>query len=203
MGALLLFGFFCRSAAIIAWLVHLSAVKSGNLLSYGVDNFTTIGLFYLMFSPLPDRFSIDWRLRKPPSQDPQLLGFWRRVLQCHLCLIYFFSGLTKALGRGWWDGSNVWRALIRQPFDVISPEILMKWKLFFPFMGISVCLIEIGYAFFIWNKRTRPIWLFSAIAMHVAIGLAMGMYLFAMIMIVLNLAAFGPQASRAPREPVV
>jgi hypothetical protein len=28
--------------------------------------------------------------------------------------------------------------------------------------------------------------------MHVAIGLTMGMYLFALIMIVLNLAAFGP-----------
>jgi hypothetical protein len=29
--------------------------------------------------------------------------------------------------------------------------------------------------------------------MHAAIGLAMGLYLFALIMIVLNLAAFGPQ----------
>lgn len=203
MGGLLLLGLFCRPAAVIAWLLHLSAVKSGNLLAYGVDNFTTIGLFYLMLSPLPDRLSIDWRLHKPAPKNPQLLGFWRRVLQCHLCLIYFFGGLTKCLGRGWWDGTNVWRALIRPPFNVISPEILVKWKLLFPFLGISVCLIEIGYAFFIWNERTRRIWLLSAIAMHAAIGITMGMYLFAMIMIVLNLAAFGPQAVRAQRDPVI
>ena len=79
----------------------------------GMDNFMTIGLFYLMLLPLPDRFSLDWRLRALRPKNPRLLGFWRRVLQLHLCLIYFFSGLTKCLGSGWWDGSNVWRALIR------------------------------------------------------------------------------------------
>jgi hypothetical protein len=31
--------------------------------------------------------------------------------------------------------------------------------------------------------------------MHLMIGLGMGMYLFAMVMIVLNLAAFGPEFS--------
>jgi hypothetical protein len=33
--------------------------------------------------------------------------------------------------------------------------------------------------------------------MHVGIGLTMGMYLFAFIMIILNLAAFGPDLIRA------
>ncbi len=104
-------------------------------MSYGVDNFMTIGLFYLMLSPLPDRYSLDWRLRKLRPKNPQLLGFWRRVLQLHLCVIYFFSGLTKCLGSGWWDGSNVWRALIRPPFNVIDPEILVRWKYLFPVDG--------------------------------------------------------------------
>jgi hypothetical protein len=160
--------------------------------SYGVDNFMTIGLFYLMLSPLPDRYSLDWRLRKLRSRDPQLLGFWRRVLQLHLCLIYFFSGLTKCLGSGWWDGSNMWRALIRPPFNVIDPEILVRWKYLFPVAGIFICLLEIGYPAFIWSSKTRKIWLISVCAMHAGIGLTMGMYLFAFIMIILNVAAFGP-----------
>ena len=117
-----------RVSAIAAWLFHLCAAKSGGFVSYGMDNFMTIGLFYLMLSPLPDRFSLDWRLRDLRPKDPQLLGFWRRVFQLHLCIIYFFSGLTKCLGSGWWDGSNVWRALIRPPFNVIDPEILVRWR---------------------------------------------------------------------------
>src|SRR5437660_6652097 len=103
-GGCLVIGIFSRASAILAWFVHLCAAKSGGFVSYGVDNFMTIGLFYLMLSPLPDRYSLDLRLRKSRSKDPQLFGFWRRVLQVHLCLIYFFSGLTKCLGSGWWDG---------------------------------------------------------------------------------------------------
>ena len=151
----LLVGVASRFCAILAWFLHLCAAKSGGLVSYGMDNFMTIGLFYLMLSPLPDRHSLDWRLRKLRVNDPQLLGFWRRVLQLHLSIIYFFSGLTKCLGTGWWDGSNVWRALIRPPFNIINPEILATWKYLFPLAGIFICLLEIGYPFFIWNSKTR------------------------------------------------
>jgi hypothetical protein len=209
-GCGLLIGVACRFSAVLAWFLHLCAAKSGGFVSYGVDNFMTIGLFYLMLSPLPDGYSVDWRLRELRPKNPQLLGFWRRVLQLHLCVIYFFSGLTKCLGTGWWDGSNIWRSLIRPPFNIIDPEILVRWRHLFPVAGIFICLLEIGYPFFIWNSKTRRIWLIGICAMHLGIGLMMGMYLFALIMIVLNMAAFGPRLIRLqhyrislwPREAV-
>src|SRR6266481_1152795 len=198
-GCALLVGVGCRFSAIAAWFLHLCAAKSGGFLSYGMDNFMTIGLFYLMLSPLPDRLSLDWRLRDLRPKNPELLGFWRRVLQLHLCIIYFFSGLTKCLGTGWWNGSSVWRALIRPPFNIIDPEILVRWNYVFPVAGIFVCLLEITYPFVIWNSQTRKIWLVCICVMHVGIGVTMGMYLFALIMIVLNVAAFGPGLSRMER----
>jgi hypothetical protein len=196
----LLMGLASRFSAVLAWFLHLCAAKSGGFVSYGVDNFMTIALFYLMLSPLPDRYSLDWSLRELRPKNPQLLGFWRRVLQLHLCVIYFFSGLTKCLGSGWWNGSSVWRALIRPPFNVIDPEILVRWKYLFPIAGIFICLVEIGYPFFIWNRKTRKIWLICICGMHLGIGVMMGMYLFALIMIVLNVAAFGPGLFRTGRE---
>ena len=152
----------------------------------------TIGLFYLMLSPLPDRYSLDWQLRGLQPKNPQLLGFWRRVLQLHLCVIYFFSGFTKCLGSGWWDGSNLWRALISPPSNVIAPELLIRFKYVFPVAGVFIFILETGYPFLIWGRITRKIWLISICGVHIAIGLTMGMYLFALIMIVLNAAAFGP-----------
>ena len=220
-GCALILGIACRFSAVLAWLLHLCAAKSGAFVSYGVDNFMTIGLFYLMLSPLPDRYALDQRWRKSQLKDrqwsgrapcdmdgravrpsereraSQLLGFFRRVLQVHLCLIYFFGGLTKCLGSGWWDGTNIWRALTRPPFNIIPPEILVRWKYFLPVLGISICLIETGYPIFIWLRKTRTTWLICVLGMHIAIGLTMGMYLFALIMIVLNLAAFGPGFSVA------
>jgi hypothetical protein len=196
MGLLLLLGLFSRPAAIIAWLLHLCAAESGGLFAYGADNFMTTGLFYLMLSPLPDRYSLDHRLLKAELRDPQLLGFWRRVLQVHMCFVYFIGGLAKCLGTGWWDGSNLWRSLTRPPFNLISPDILVRFKYALPVLGISICLVELGYSFFIWIRKTRLFWLVCILAMHAVIGLAMGMYLFALVMIVLNLAAFGIGMSR-------
>jgi hypothetical protein len=200
-GCALLIGFGCRFFAVLAWLLHLCAAKSGTFLAYGVDVFMTTSLFYLVLAPLPDRFSFDWQLRGVRPRNPQLLGFWRRVLQLHLCVIYFFSGLTKCLGKGWWDGSSVWRALIRPPFNVIDPELLVRLKYLLPVAGIVTLALEISFPFFIWNSRTRNIWLISICVLHAAIGLTMGMYLFALVMIILNLAAFAPELaySQQPR----
>ena len=191
-GCGLLIGTVSRFSAILAWLLHLCAAKSGAFFAYGADNFMTIGLFYLMLSPLPDRYSLDWQLRAMRPKNPQLLGFWHRVLQLHLCVIYFFSGFTKCLGSGWWDGSSLWRALIRPPFNIIDPEMLVRWKYLFPVAAISIWVLEIGYPFLIWSSKTRKIWLICICALHAGIGLTMGMYLFALIMIILNMAAFGP-----------
>jgi hypothetical protein len=200
MGLLLLLGLFSRPAAIIAWFLHLCAAESGGLFAYGADNFMTTGLFYLMLSPLPDRYSFDHWLLQVELRNPQFLGFWRRVLQVHMCFVYFIGGLAKCLGTGWWDGSNLWRSLTRPPFNLISPDILVRFKYALPILGISICLVELGYSFFIWIRKTRLFWLVCILAMHAAIGLAMGLYLFALVMIVLNLAAFGIGMSR--EEPV-
>jgi Vitamin K-dependent gamma-carboxylase len=191
MGLLLLLGLFCRPAAIIAWFLHLCAAESGGLFAYGADNFMTTALFYLMLSPLPDRYSFDQWIVKTKPRNPQLLGFWRRVLQINLCFIYFIGGLAKFLGNGWWDGSNLWRSLIRPPFNLVSPEILVRFKYALPALGILICLLEVSYPIFIWIKKTRFAWLISILAMHAAIGLMMGLYLFALVMIVMNVAAFG------------
>ena len=190
-GCFLLLGLFCRPAAIIAWFLHLCVAESGGLLAYGADNFMTTALFYLMLSPLPDHYSFDrWVVQSKPG-NPQLLGFWRRVLQVHLCFVYFIGGLAKCLGSGWWNGSNLWQSLIRPPFNLVSPDILVRFKYALPVLGISICLIEVSYPICIWLKKTRLVWLISILAMHAAIGLMMGLYLFALVMIVMNLAAFG------------
>jgi len=192
-GVFLLFGLFSRPAAVAAWFLHLCAVKSAQLLTYGMDNFTTIGLFYLMLAPLPDRFALDVRLWRSHISDPQSLGFWRRVLQVHLCFIYFFGGITKSLSFQWWNGTSMWLALTSPPYDLVSPRILVSSQYLLPLFGIAICLLETSYPVFIWAKKTRMLWLISIVLMHVAIGLTMGLYLFAFIMIVLNTAGFAPE----------
>ena len=195
-GCCLLVGSFSRSAAVVAWFLYLCGAKSSELLAYGVDTFTTIGLFYLMIAPLPDRYAFDAIFWKAKAHDPERLGFHRRVLQLHLCLIYFFGGISKCVGTDWWNGNSVWRALIRPPFNLIAPEILVRLTPLLAIAGIVVCLLETGYPVFIWVRRTRLYWLGGIVTIHAMIGLTMGLYLFALVMIVLNLAAFLPTSGR-------
>jgi len=202
-GLCLVVGIFCRSAAIAAWFIHLSAIKSSALFSYGVDNFTSIGLFYLMLSPLPDHLALDSSWRKWPAKNAQLQSFWQRILQLHLCVIYFFSGLTKLLGSGWWNGESLWRALTRPPFDMVPSEVLIYGKYLFIPLGLGICLLETSYPIFIWPHRTRRIWLVGIITMHGAIAVLMGLYLFGFIMAVLNIAAFGTHLFRLRARKVI
>src|SRR5262249_40954895 len=213
-GALcLLAGIFCRPAALLVWFLHLCTTNSATLFSYGVDNFASIGLFYLMLAPLPDQWSLDARIRHSTQKNHRVQGFHRRVLQMHMCLIYFFGGIAKSVGVGWWNGTSLWRALTRPPFNLISPDLLIVGKNILPVLGILVCVLETCYPFFIWPRKTRPVWFGFIICMHLIIGIAMGMYLFALIMVVLNAAAFGPglmgarkltlegQAAGSPESP--
>jgi hypothetical protein len=196
-GLFLMLGVFSRPAAVAAWFLHLSAAKSGSLVAYGVDSFMTIGLFYLTLSPLPGPFSLAGSGHQRADANRELSCFFRRLLQIHLCLVYFFGGLAKCLGGGWWDGSNLWRALIRPPFDVIDAAALVRWKSLFPVAGILIWVLELGYVGLIWPDKTRKIWLLAICLMHAGIGLTMGMYLFSFVMIILNVAAFGPSWTMA------
>ena len=185
-------GLFCRTSAIIAWFLYVCAAKSGTLFAYGVDNFTIVGLFYLTLAPYPDRYALDRRIWKLPIKDRGLHGFFRRVLQLHLCIIYFSGGISKCLGADWWNGESLWRALTRPPFNVLPVHVVVAGSALLPALGISIVLLETTYPIFVWPKRTRLIWLSAIVCLHIAIGVTMGLYLFSLIMIVLNLAAFGP-----------
>lgn len=185
-------GLFCRTSSVVLWFLYVCTAKSAELLSYGVDNFTIIGLFYLAIAPLPDSSSLDARWRGILPRSAALYGLHLRVLQFHMCIIYFFGGISKCAGHGWWNGVSLWRALTRAPFDLVPPEILLRMAFVLPLFGILVCGMEATYSIFIWPRKTRFLWFTGVVTMHVAIGLMMGMYLFALIMVVLNTAAFGP-----------
>jgi hypothetical protein len=189
----LVLGLFCRTASIIAWALFLCTAKTVEPFGYGVDNFTVIGLFYLVIAPVPDGWSMDARWRGLSLKSPSLQGLHRRVLQLHICLIYFFSGSAKCAGPGWWDGTSLWRSLTRPPFDIIPAEILIRSGFLLPIAGILVCVLEATYPVFIWPRKTRLIWFIGVLGLHVGIGITMGMYLFGWVMIVLNMAAFGPE----------
>jgi hypothetical protein len=187
----LMLGLATRWMAALAWFINFLLIHAAGGMVYGMDIFTHIALFYCLIMPVGNALSLDVRLGWKKPGLSVAAGVTRRVLQLHLCIIYFSSGLEKAAGLQWWNGEAIWRSVMLPSFAQFD----MTWLAYVPWLaamiGWSVLILETGYALFVWRRATRTIWLTAIVAMHFSIGLFLGMWLFGLIMIIMNLGAFG------------
>lgn len=191
-------GWRTRACAVAAFLLDILFIHAAGGLLYGADIFIHIAFFYLVLMPSGDAFSLDVRAGRRANRPSVAAGLTRRVLQLHLVIVYVSSGIEKAMGPQWWNGDAIWRSValpaFRGPafltFD-LSALANVPW---IPLVsGWIVLLVETGYGLFIWRRETRLFWLCLTLGMHLFIGVFLGMALFAAIMTLLNLAAFGPE----------
>ena len=52
--------------------------------------------------------------------------------------------------------------------------------------GWGTLVVEIGYVFFVWPRRTRTAWCIATIGLHLGMGLFMGLVFFSSLMILLT-----------------
>jgi hypothetical protein len=182
---LLAIGFYSRAMAVLAWFLNWILLNSSFSLAYGYDIFSNNCLMYCALMPVGNHFAIDnWFRPKDVSQAYQSISI--RLLQFHLCIIYFFSGLNKIVSTQWWNGEAIWRSTMQPPMKVYNLEWLVNMPLLAQIAGIGSVLLEITLPLFIWNQHTRKIVMYSLIGLHFSIGLFMGLWFFAFIMIILD-----------------
>jgi len=175
----MLFGWRRRLAVAAAFILHLTLCNTSMIFGYGVETFTHISLFYLLF--VPGRAS---------GKATVFNNFIWRTLQLHLCLVYLNSGVAKLQGVDWRMGEAVWYTLGNSNYGNFNLLWLSKFPLVLKAVNWWVLMIETLYPIFIWPKMTRKFWLFNVLALHFFIGLFMGLYMFGVIMMILNTAAF-------------
>lgn len=180
---LLLTGFLTRYAACIALVFQLLIFKSFSPFNYGYDNFLTMSLFYCIVFPVGKYYAIDSRLFKRAHVNK---FNYQHVLQLHLAITYFFSGIAKALDMKWWDGNSLWNAIasVDNGYFSIPPIILIV-------AGIGTILLELLYPLLVLFKTTRKYTIAGVLVMHLSIAVVMDLYAFSAIMVVWNIAAFG------------
>lgn len=190
----LLLGLGTRAAAVAAWFSHMVLMTAANGTNYGADQIAHVFLFYLIWAPSGAAISLDRRLGWAAPGPTPMARLSLRVIQLQLCIIYLTGGVAKAMSRLWWNGDSIWRS-------VMSPEyrqLDFSWLAHHPWVAVvagwGVILVETGYAFLVWPRRTRRIWVLSTMALHLGIALFMGLAIFGALMMVLTLAAFGVRA---------
>jgi len=190
----LLLGWHTRTAAVFSWFLHFTFMNTATVANYGVDQFTHFVLFYFTWMPISKSFSVDKVSGGVSSEIGSDVTLSLRLIQLHLCVVYFVAGFGKAKGVMWWNGEAIWRALMLPEYNQFD----FSWLATVPILAIMITWASIGieilYPVFIWPKRTRRWWVIAILGLHLGIGFFQGLYLFAAVMIILTGTAFGISA---------
>lgn len=188
-----LIGFFTRYFAILAWFLNYVLNNTIEPFSYGLDCFFYISLFYFTFMPISKNLSVDKYIFKYKEKCSIEATYSLRILQFHVCAIYLSSGFEKLMSSQWQSGNALWFSLMKPQFSQFDFSFLAHFPIIIALSSYFVIIIESFYFIFIWIKKTRLFWLISITALHLGIGVCLGLWIFALTMIVLNWSAFGSQ----------
>ena len=177
-------------AALVSFLGLVSAANRAPLNVFGLDDTLGMLLVPLIVGPCGARWSLDACLRGAGQGRGESVraGVALRLLQLHLCVVYLFSGCGKMLGASWWEGTALWGALANVQYRTLDLTGLAAHPLVVNALTLGTLFWEAGYAALVWPRLTRPLVLAMAVAVHLGIGLAMGMMEFGLAMITANLA---------------
>jgi uncharacterized membrane protein YphA (DoxX/SURF4 family) len=187
----LLLGVCTRMAAFLLWIVDMCFMNSGILLTYGLGSFLHIALFYCAAMPVGSAISVDNLFTKRRVTPSVWATASIRVLQIHLCIVYFTAGLSKLSGLQWWQGEAIWRSVVQPRFMQFDLLWLANYPTVPLLLGLLTFSFQTSYPVFVWWRRTRQLCVVGAIVFHLAIALVLGLWLFSAIMIVFDVAAFG------------
>ncbi len=206
----LLLGWRTRIASVLVWATHFVVFMSrGHVSSYGVDTFSHIALFYLMFFPSNGMWSMDRAQGRAVDVFSARNRLGIRVMQLHLAFSYLATGIAKAQGAQWWNGEVIWRATMLPEFRQFDFSWIVSMPWLAKALALSTLVLEIGYAIFIWPRATRKVWAWSTIALHLGILVCLGLTTFSLVMMALNFSLFVISAEKElilprlalPRKP--
>jgi hypothetical protein len=189
--ALLLLGFYSRlnALAVFVWLVSFQ--HRNFMVTDGEDTVMRLFAFFLVFTPLADRYSLDALLRRRRPAGSR--SWWpaprwgKRFLQVLPVLIVLAAGLEKLDGDVWWNGDalyyvtkldDMFTARWLPRFIVDSPQLLRVFTW-------SALALEILAPILIWFRELRRPALIALVLLHLGMMSLMNLFLFQPLMLLL------------------
>jgi hypothetical protein len=206
-----------RITSVLSWVGAMCYVHRASSTVFGLDTMMMILLLYLMIGPSGATLSVDrwlakwWARRRglpvPEVQPSYLANFVTRLIQVHLCLIYFAGGTSKLLGSTWWSGTALNLVLLNYSFapmnfgpyyELMKALASHRWLWEAVTWGgiVSTLCLEISFPFLVWDRRWRWVMVCGAVGMHTGIAVCMGLTTFSLMMIIMVSSFIPPEVIR-------
>jgi hypothetical protein len=181
----------------------LSYLHRNPAVALGFDGLLLLGVFYLALTPCGRAFSVlagvgpavrpTTPLGHPDeAPGPVWAGFPLRLLQLHLSLLYFFSGLAK-LTPEWLAGVVFWHPRVAETGLPIAYEFMAAHPQLTVFVIYGAVLFQLFFPVIVWMPRFRYAMLGVAVVVHLAVGILWGKLAFNLLLLVLDFAFVPPQ----------
>lgn len=193
-------------------IITISYANRAPNANFGLDQINVMLAVYLALGPCGARLSLDrlWRIIRHGVRSLREHECWStpavlpsssarvstRLIQVHMCVIYFFAGVSKLKGDAWWNGEAIWMALSNAEYQTTD----MTWMAWYPWMSDiathTTILWEMTFWILVWKPTWRPLVLLVGASMHVGIGVCLGMWTFGLVMIFTYATYIPPDAFR-------
>ena len=179
---------------MLAFLFVVSYANRATGALFGLDQINAFLTLYLAISHCGSVYSVDQWIRGRKGQGSGRARtsiantISTRMIQLHICIVYLFAGLGKLQGTTWWNGEAVWGTIASYEYQTLDFTWLAEYMWLVNLITLITLAWEVAYAFLIWPRMTRPIFLAIAFLVHIGIGLAMGMLTFGLVMVIGNMA---------------
>jgi predicted DCC family thiol-disulfide oxidoreductase YuxK len=192
----------------VKWIVLVGQISydyRNPMLTYGVDWIVASLLFILGVAPVGRALSLD-RVRavraakvkdlnaRLPPYGNAWAGACTRLMQIQMAVLFFYSAISKLGADDWWSGDAVWTVFTTDEYyNRIILDVLASHYWLVNLATYGTILIEIAFAFLIWQRSTRPYLLAAAIFLHLQFALLMGLFYFSFVMIMGHMSSVRPE----------
>lgn len=199
LGIVFLFftGTATRATSIFSYLITISYSQRVPIANFGLDQILGLLCLYLAVGPSGACLSVDSLVRRfrsrrrtgPVDADASVVRrksssarVSLRLIQIHLCVIYFWAGFAKLKGDTWFTGEAMWNVIANLEYQTTD----LTWMAHVPWLPYLVAHVTVIWELFfcalVWNRTLRPVMLLIGTGMHVGIGAFLGMWTFGLTM---------------------
>jgi len=169
-GVLLVFGWRTRTATVAAFVLAASLDYRNVFVTSYADTLFRVLLFYAMFLPLGERWSVD-ALRRERASRPRVVSLASGLILVQMVVMYLVTGFQKHQSDLWVTGEALPVVMAHDSITFLLGDVLVAAPGLLQFGGLVwLYLLSVSFLFVVFVGRARDALAATFVGVHLALA---------------------------------